>query len=353
MSNEDSWAASDLRSALLQKAFEDRPGAPPEALSAPTKRSLNFLQNYVLSYDTSDPELADDIEDDPLFNRYFSRMEGHAVFDSKETGNVSSMKAIAGRGGNDRLDLSSWQAIDELEDLWDPDDRDSMLNLMVYAPLPPEGPTGVGKTDFGYSVIEAGQRAYPDLKVASNNTSDDFEDIQSWTALEDWLQKTSGVKAFLLDEAAQVLQFADMNEGKALSQLIKLLRKYNCHLIVISHTGKDIPKDIRRMVLLCRKESKKKATIGVGLNEVNGDMQIDRELAKFGRIPETRLEFDSITDTGSFVFDNDDEDENIEEKPRCQAETNAGNDCPNDAKYPVENPVVCQNHRHKADDLAD
>jgi hypothetical protein len=33
------------------------------------------------------------------------------------------------------------------------------------------------------------------------------------------------------------------------------------------------------------------------------------------------------------------------------AETNAGNECPNDAKHPPDAPLVCANHRHKLDDV--
>lgn len=47
----------------------------------------------------------------------------------------------------------------------------------------------------------------------------------------------------------------------------------------------------------------------------------------------------------------EDEDEEEEEAPVCMATTNAGDPCPNDAKYPKENPLVCANHRHKMDEL--
>lgn len=47
-----------------------------------------------------------------------------------------------------------------------------------------------------------------------------------------------------------------------------------------------------------------------------------------------------------------DEDEEVDEEvPVCMATTNAGDPCPNDAKYPRENPLVCANHRHRMDEL--
>ncbi|NEU56267.1 ATP-binding protein [Halorussus sp. MSC15.2] len=294
-SSDDRWVAAELRESL---SAGDLP-----ALAEAGLLSGDDLQ-YLLSYKRSVP----DAEDTDRYQELLMQAVSEKMNGAIEAGNLSVMSHATGVKSK-RVDTSSWQAVTELVDLWNSDDRDDMLNMMVYAPLPPEGPTGVGKTDFAYTVIEAGMRAYPGLSVASNNTSDEFADVQAWSELEEWLEEQDGTKAFLLDEAAQVLQFADMRAGKALSKLIKLLRKYQCHLIVISHTGKDIPKDIRRMVLLCRKESKKKATIGVGLDEVNGDMQIDRELLKLGNIPPARLEYESIDDKGEFVFDMNDEDE--------------------------------------------
>lgn len=49
--------------------------------------------------------------------------------------------------------------------------------------------------------------------------------------------------------------------------------------------------------------------------------------------------------------EDEDDEEDIEESPRCMATTNAGDPCPNDAKLPPENPLVCKNHRHRMDEL--
>ena len=50
-------------------------------------------------------------------------------------------------------------------------------------------------------------------------------------------------------------------------------------------------------------------------------------------------------------YQDSEEDEEEESVPQCRAETNSGSQCPNDAKHPAEDPVVCVNHRHKADDV--
>jgi len=321
-SDSDRWVAAELRETL-------------EKGNLPALAEAGLLDPEDLDYLISLRQSIPDAEDSERYQNLLMKAVSGKINDSVEHGNISVMSHATGTP-DQRVDMSSWQAIDELIDLWSPDDRDDMLNLMIYAPLPPEGPTGVGKTDFAYSVIEAGMRAYPGITVASNNTSDDFDDIQSWTSLKEWLKQEDGTKAFLLDEAAQVLQFADMTAGKALSKLIKLLRKYQCHLIVVSHTGKDVPKDIRRMVLLARKESKKKATIGVGMDEVNGDMQVDREILKLGNIPETRLSYESIDDTGEFEFDMDDEaggsdedsgESDVPDRVSCRGTNKEGESC--------------------------
>ncbi len=343
-SSDDRWVAAELRETLSED-------------SLPALAEAGLLDEQSLKYLLSFKRSVPDAEDSDRYQDLLMQAVSGKVNEAVEHGNLSVMSHATGVK-SDRVDTSSWQAIDELIDLWNPDDRDAMLNLMLYAPLPPEGPTGVGKTDFAYTVIEAGQRAYPKLSVASNNTSDEFADVQSWTGLKEWLEAESGTKAFLLDEAAQVLQFADMRAGKALSKLIKLLRKYQCHLLVVSHTGKDIPKDIRRMVLLCRKESKKKATIGVGLDEQNGDMQIDRELLKLGNIPPTRLEYESIDDKGEFVFDMEDDSDDAEmdnsdetpEKVKCRGTSKDGSGC---GTLTDHESGYCQWHRDQWDGDAD
>lgn len=59
-----------------------------------------------------------------------------------------------------------------------------------------------------------------------------------------------------------------MTAGKGIS---KLLRKYNGNLTLVGHTGRDIPRDVCRQLLMVRK---KEATIGVGLKEENKEIQL-------------------------------------------------------------------------------
>lgn len=290
-------------------------------------------------------------EDNPLRKALARKARTETLRDARQSGDLDTLSAATGLT-DDRVDAADRDFNDEVNRLFRPDDRDHMLNLVLYAPPPPEGPTGVGKTDFAYRILEDAiieHLPYGGLKVSSNNLSDPFPDVESWTGLEEWLEETDGTKAFVWDEAAQVLQYADMSAGKALSQLIKLLRKYNCHLILIAHTGKDIPMDVRRMVLFCQKESKKEATIGAGLEEdSSGWMVIRDELMRFRDIDATSIEYDSEGDTGDFEFDKgegdgDDGDESDElELRKCRGHNRHGESCGQRTRHESG---YCESHR--------
>ncbi|WP_367176129.1 hypothetical protein [Haloarcula rubripromontorii] len=339
--SDDTYTAAQLRE-ILKQGDVDLPALEHAGLIGESELDL------LLSIKHHHPRG----QDADKYEEVLERAVSHRVRESVENDDLSAMSHAAGLS-NSRVDASSFTFTDKVRELFKPDDRDHMMNLVVYAPPPPVGPTGVGKTDFAYSLVEGAEMVHGgDIEISSNNTTDPFDDVQSWTELEAWLEATDGTKVFLWDEAAQVLQYADMSAGKALSQLIKLLRKYNCHLILVAHTGKDIPLDVRRMVLFAEKESKKKATIGAGLEEDSaGHMNVKNVLMRFDGIDATAVEYDSYNDEGSFDFDGDlDPNADTDEKPRCEAETNDGNPCPADAEYPSESPTYCYNHRHLVDD---
>lgn len=312
----DTYTAAELRE-LLKAGQVDLPALEHSGLIG--EQELDLL----LSIKRHHPE---GVEADK-FDEILERATSHRVRESVEKGHLTSMAHAAGLSDN-RVDASSFTFADKVRELVKPDDRDHMLNLVVYAPPPPVGPTGVGKSDFAYTLVEGAELVHEgQVTVASNNVTDPYSDVQSWTDLEAWLEDVSGTKVFLWDEAAQVLQFSDMSAGKALSQLIKLLRKHNCHLILVAHTGKDIPKDVRRMVLFAQKESKKKATVGAGLEEdSSGWMQIKNVLTRFSGIPEKSVSYDDKNDEGEFVFDADldaggtSDDEDEEPTVVCESE---------------------------------
>lgn len=211
------------------------------------------------------------------------------------------------------LDASAFPLLQTIKRLYKPDDPNHMLNLVWTAPPPPEGPTGVGKTNAAYTLIEGIQLIKPEVKIATNNASDPFESIHSWTEFVQWLKETDGRKLFYLDEAAQVLQYKDQSDGLKVSHMIKLGRHYQCDLIFTAHTGIDVPKDLRRMVLFAQKQSQKSVKIGAGLYETpTGWMVIKNVLYEIDKLPPTTIEYQSIGDTGRFTFDDETEGTELE-----------------------------------------
>lgn len=321
---------------------------PRDVIQVENRRALDvllvLLQNYDPSYD-------EDLPEDPLqaaaIQRLLQRAVSRGAWEAIYSAHGARLDAYTGLSNN-YADMSSSEIRDELRSLWT--DYDT-FQAVLWGPLPPRGPTGVGKTNFAYKLLEVGKSAHEDLSIASNNETDNFETIQSWSELKEWLKTEDGRKAFLLDEGAQVLQYADQTAGKVLSQMLKLLRKYNGNLLVVGHTGKDIPKDLRRQLLAIRKESDKKATVGVGMEEQgDGEMVVRKTLLRLEGIEPTVYEYDDL-DTGDFEFDMESEDQE-ECKVVIQADDDredkqAGGRCGN-----VENVSsgVCSECRSEYDD---
>jgi len=357
--SDQNWTAQDLRRALIEKANEGKAGAPPETLSAPTRRMAMALANYIY-YWTPDDDVQD-IEDDEMYQLMMSRLETLTAFDSVRSGDVSSMRGVSGNPrADDDVDTSSWRAADILKSIWHADDRNQMLNLVVFGPPTSllESNTGSGKTDFTYTLVEAGQRAYDEmgetLQAASNNHSDPYHTVGKWSEAAEWMESTDGPKVLVLDEAAQGLMYADMSSGRVLSRKINLMRKHNCHLILISHTGKDIPKDVRRKVVWVQKESQKTAVLGNTVTNAEGDaLVVDDDEYRLTNIPPTTVDYESIDDKGEFEWDDVDGDEasSDEVAPQCRVTLPNDDRCPNDAKLPSDNPLVCKSHRNKMEDI--
>jgi hypothetical protein len=361
-SETESFSALDLRK---KAAKNDGAGVNAESLSTTDARIVRLLARLKMNYDpTHANNLPENVEDTYLYELLLNLVENQTAMRYAKNGNISGMKAIAGsQYDNNDIDTNAWQAAHVLTDiLWEPSDRDAMLNMIVYGPsntISGSSNTGAGKTDFSYSVVDGGRKAYArvgkTLQVCTNNTSDPFKTVEKWSEAHEWMTGTDGPKVLLLDEAAQGLMYSDMTAGKVLGKVMNLMRKYNCHLILIAHDGKDIALNIRRKAVFARKEGKKKAILGNKLDEDDsGEVHIKNVEYTLENVPATEIEYDSIDDKGAFEWDideDDDDDESVEKVPQCQAETNSGNPCPNDAKLPEDDPLVCVNHRHKVDEV--
>jgi hypothetical protein len=263
----------------------------------------------------------------------------------------------------DAIDLADWDKYELLKDLFrqKPEHADftnSIFQCVLFSSNIP--PTGRGKSNTMYTLAEVSQSVFPGIRILSNNTSDPFETVpEQWADLEAIIKEDSSQwKLLLIDEAAQFLQYADQGAGKSISQRLKLLRHNRCHLIMVGHTGRDIPADIRRQVFVCDKLSKKTASFGYGIQPKKGDdrMQVAEELFRVENIPATNIDYDDIDDEGIEIkFDKEsaevDESEGTEEDyHQCEARTKTDEQCRKEARYPRADPTYCGTHRSKLKD---
>jgi hypothetical protein len=247
--------------------------------------------------------------------------------------------------------MADWDKYEQLKDLFRQEPQfnkeftNNIFQCIIFSSCIP--PTGRGKSNTMYTLTEFAETVHPDLRVMTNNTSDPYETVpEQWADIEQSIRDHDGWQLLGIDEAAQFLQYADQGAGKTVSQMLKLLRHNHCHLMIVGHTGRDIPADIRRQVFVLDKLSQKTGVLGYGITGSSGSdtMQVGEEVLRLNRIPETNVEYDDIDDEGIEIkFDDDGEgaDGGSVETPQCQAETNSGGQCPNDAKEPSGDPVVC------------
>jgi hypothetical protein len=325
---------SDLTAAYLRELLEKSDSEIPLEAVELRENELRLLLDLVEAAE----HLGVDVEEFDEYNRIRDRGRSLATNEAVQNDDITRLASIKGvSSSTEPIDSSAWSAADILEnELWKPKERDQMLNLIVYGPTPSirgGSNTGAGKSDFGYTGIEGGIRAYEkvgkSLKVGTNNESDPFDTLPSWSELLEWLEKYKHLpKVFMLDEAAQGLKHADQGAGDVLGKMIRLFRKYNCHLILIAHTGKDIAFDVRRQVVFARKEDKKTVVLGNKLEEDDaGEMRIKNEEYTLENLPPTSIEYDSIGDEGSFEWDIDDSDDDESEYDSCRGTKKNGDDC--------------------------
>ena len=276
-----------------------------------TPSTVSFLESYCQHYEPGtephyeEESMADEPNHTDRYVNIVRRDLGVNLSKAVKNGNYALIQHAIGMMEQDSVDAGQLEWVEFVDKILKPDDRNHMMNLAITSPPPPEGPTGVGKSYTGYSIIETSQYI-ADITYASNNSTDPFKTLVSWTQLVHWLKNTPGQKLFMWDEAAQVLMYDDQVSGRELALLIRLLRKFNCHLILIGHTGMGIPKDTRRMLSFIQKQDQKSAIYGVGLEEQrNGWMEITEELERIENIPATTIEYDDIGDEGKFRFNKD------------------------------------------------
>lgn len=343
----DTWNAQQLRE-ILKRGDTDIPALQDAGIV-----SKNTL-NYLLDLKNYHPDGLDSREAQVALERGVS----HGVHDAVQSGDQTILAHLSGKSSTKEvINMPEWQKYEALKDLFrEPEVTDwtnNVFQTVIYSSVIP--PTGRGKTSFAYTLIEVAQTVDSSMDVITNNPSDPFSDTPSkWSDLESMISQNDGWSILMLDEAAQFLQYADQSSGKTLSQKMKLLRHEKCHLILVGHTGRDVPADIRRQMYFVDKQSDKKAVLGYGLKKRSGGdrMKVEEELITLTSIPHTDVEYKSQGEkTINIQFDDDGGQNQQEQKKTCEAMTNKGKPCPADATYPESDPTVCFNHRHKLEDI--
>lgn len=312
MSDNSGYSAAQLREAqnkgdinILQDAGLLKP------------KQIKMLSSFRRAVD--DAEENEEYQD--MLHAYLSQNTSEAV----KNGNVSQMQYATGIVGGGGVDLAEADAAHQKEAILDffraepkiTNQTNKVFQIVIFSSEIP--PTGKGKTSTGYKFVEYAKEEIEGLIPLTNNPSDPYKDTPKlWSELLQEIMGYDGWNILMLDEAAQFLQYADQGAGKTVSQMMKLLRHHKCHLILIAHTGMDVPADIRRQMYFMDKHGEKNATIGYGLknNNVDDRMEIVNEIMSLNNIPHTNTPYKSQGEqTIQIEFDDpDDKDEKSQEE---------------------------------------
>ena len=241
------------------------------------------------------------------------RQVGENLSKAVKTGNLAVVEHATGLADGNTVNVADWREYERVKDLWRQNPRVTDLTnaifqcILLSSQIPP---TGRGKTATMYWLTEVAQTVYPDINILSNNPNDPFETTpESWDGVEYWIRNTAGWKLLLIDEAAQFLQYDDQKSGKSVSKMLKLLRHNDCHLMMVGHTGRDIPADIRRQVFVADKTSKTTADLGYGVEQGSDDrMQVADTVMQLNGIPMTSVDYGG---KGNPAVDIDFDDESL------------------------------------------
>ncbi|WP_049923933.1 winged helix-turn-helix transcriptional regulator [Halopiger djelfimassiliensis] len=297
-------SSSKLRESLPSfrlPVLQDAGLIPPEEQEWFDLYRRTYSEGQGVHYETGEP--ADEYHESKTYVDRALPVIERQVASAVRNGNESVMDFIRGLDGDDGIDIAYWEEYEKIKDLFRQEPRytdftNSIFQCVIYSSAVP--PTGRGKSNTMYTLVEMAQTVYPNLRVITNNTSDDFETApEQWEDIERLVRSDDGWKLLCIDEAAQFLQYADQSGGKTVSQCLKLLRHNHCHLLMVGHTGMDIPADIRRQVFFLDKQSQKQGVFGYGItsNDI-GTMEVANELFKVSKIPPTNLDYDDIDDEG-------------------------------------------------------
>lgn len=353
----DGWSSADFADA------EKRGDLDPELIEDAGKlddidaiRLQKILEHYW-------PDDVDKSPDDWGLGELMSGIvKSESVQRAVSHGNDAILRRYTGSRHQSSVDMADWNKYEQIKDLFREEPKvnseftNRIFQAVIFSSRVP--PTGRGKSNTMYTLFEFAQTVYPGIRILTNNTSDPFETTpENWSDLERTIREHDGWMALGIDEAAQFLQYADQGAGKTVSQMLKLLRHNRCHLIMVGHTGMDIPADIRRQMFFLDKKSQKQGVLGYGLTSSGrgNTMEVAEEVLRLDKIPATNVEYDDIDDEGIQIKFGEDERERSggdDEIVRCEGEKGDGSRC---GTTSVEDPLVselgvCRHHIDQRED---
>jgi hypothetical protein len=219
----------------------------------------------------------------------------------------------------ENTNIADWKKYEKIKDLFRnkpiySDFTNSVFAGYVFSSAVTK--TGRGKTDWAYSLSEMAKSVNPDISFFSNQKSDEFNDLpKNWNNIKKIIREKDGEKFIIIDDASAFLQYADRQEGVMLSEELVYLRKNKTHLVLVSHTGRDVPANVRRHMFAIDKQDKKRAIIG---NETttrkSGAVEIANELLEVENIPSTSIKYEHREDAGYQIsFDEEEQEEEQEQ----------------------------------------
>ncbi|MXR50202.1 hypothetical protein GRX03_01070 [Halovenus sp. WSH3] len=316
MSEAENWSPRDLVEAIRSG---DVYGIAEAGMMS--YEDADYIADYWQTYEQYhgvDPVGDEDEKYAKLVERASTREFNKAV----GSGNISRIAYGVGHQRDGETDIADWKQYEKIKDLFrsEPQYTDYTNNIfqaIIFSNQVP--PTGRGKTNTGYTLIDMGQSVNPEMKVWTNSKSDPFEDLpEQWSDIKNTIRNHDGEGLILLDDASVFLQYADQTKGVQMSRELKLLRKNNTHIIIIAHTGMDVPKDIRRQVFMINKLSETEAEFGYGITEMEGQdrLEVSNIQMSIANIPETDINYESEDDQGyEIYFDDDETSENNQSNP--------------------------------------
>ena len=333
--------------------------------------TIRFLESFKEHYEpNSEPHYEDEgsaywYYNTKRYNRIVRRAVGTNISKAVESGNKSTVSHAVGleKEGTAAMDFLDYEKLADLIE------RPSLLLLMF-------GDTGSGKTYTGVRLGELWEYRVGGTVLTNIQSLAEANDglvyINSYVDLLLYcVQNPKERKLLLADELSSLMSGYGDDRQAVETYMRPLERKkrkepFRLSTIGIGHRVGDIHPTLRNgeLAYFGIKDDLKQMTVfhdekmndellsvaGIGLP--NWDVDTDDDGTWDWGSEEDILDAAREIEQAGYgdilrLIDNLEEDEEEDEWNQCQATTNDGDPCPNDAQFPSENPILCHNHRHK------